>query len=56
MQAKLGAVKQLTGCDAELVFVPSAEEGLSLVAADIDRFGLLLVRSWKSYHCRKSQH
>ena len=43
MAAKLDAVKQLTGCTAELVFVPSAEEGLALVAVDIHRFGLLLV-------------
>jgi hypothetical protein len=43
MAAKLDAAKQLTGCTAELVFVPSAEEGLALVAVDIHRFGLLLV-------------
>ena len=43
MQAKLSAVKQLTGSDAELVFVPTAEEGLALVAVNIHRFGLLLV-------------
>ena len=45
MQAKLDAVKKLTGCNAEIVFVPSGEEGLALVAADIQRFSLLLVRA-----------
>ena len=43
MQAKLSGVKKLTGCDAELVFVPTAEEGLALVSANMNRFGLLLV-------------
>jgi len=43
MRAKLDTVKQLTDCNAELVFVPSAEEGLALVAADVQRFSLLVV-------------
>jgi CheY-like chemotaxis protein len=43
MGAKLDAVKRLADCNANVVFVPSAEEGLALVAADLRRFGLLLV-------------
>ena len=45
MRAKLSQVQGLVGSEAEVQFVDTAEEGLTMVSADLDRFDLILVGS-----------
>jgi CheY-like chemotaxis protein len=51
MRAKLTQVQGLVGSEAELEFVDTAEEGLALVSADLDRFDLILVSNEWGWSC-----
>ena len=52
MRAKLGQAQKLAGTSADIHCVESAEAGLALVVADIQRFDLLLVSQMLSHRAK----